>query len=136
MWALGLAVFALLVIYALRDPVTETPLVTAMKTLAMGLFAVCVTAPAIFGDDRRTVRATLANPQIAFAGLVSYGIYLWHAPIGLWLVGTDLVATSFHLSIVLLAILLPVCIALGAGSCYWMERPLMSRVGSVKAAVA
>src|SRR5438552_922855 len=43
------------------------------------MFAVLVVAPTALGNQRRgRLRAVLASRPIAFVGIVSYGIYLWH----------------------------------------------------------
>lgn len=44
-----------------------------------GLFALLLILPAVFGpQDRGLVRHFLTSKPVAFAGTVSYGIYLWH----------------------------------------------------------
>jgi peptidoglycan/LPS O-acetylase OafA/YrhL len=43
------------------------------------LFALCMLVPAVFGTERRdAVRRLLGWRPLLYAGLVSYGIYLWH----------------------------------------------------------
>jgi peptidoglycan/LPS O-acetylase OafA/YrhL len=62
----------------IERPVAET---LAKLALTIGLSTLLV-LPAIFGErDGGAPRRLLAAAPIAFIGLVSYGIYLWHLPI-------------------------------------------------------
>jgi peptidoglycan/LPS O-acetylase OafA/YrhL len=133
LWFVASLLLLAVMVWRPQDPALRTPLSTLLITLALGLCAACVVAPAVFAEGRRSVRALLANRQIVFVGLVSYGIYLWHAPIGLWLVRSGGVLDSPQPAVVLLALLVPMSILLGAASWYCVERPLMRRAGSVKA---
>ena len=46
--------------------------------------------PAVFGASLGGLpRRILASRLLSWLGLVSYGIFLWHVPLLLWLVGTD-----------------------------------------------
>ena len=46
------------------------------------VFAVCLLLPAVFGDvSRGVVRRVLGSRVVLWVGLVSYGLYLWHAAI-------------------------------------------------------
>jgi peptidoglycan/LPS O-acetylase OafA/YrhL len=54
------------------------------------VFAVLVVAPAVFGTERASsIRRLLATRPLPELGLISYGIYLWHASIALGLVRHD-----------------------------------------------
>ena len=93
-----------------------------------GLTAFFLLLPAVFGDqDTGIVRRFLRFTPVAFAGLVSYGVYLWHKaliefvredilghtePIGGPVVGTLLVA--FALSLLVATV-----------SYYALERPIL-----------
>ncbi len=62
-----------------------------------GAFAFFLLLPAVFGPVRSGwVRRLLATPVLAFLGLISYGIYLWHRQVLqlLW----DNPATGWHLT--------------------------------------
>ena len=45
------------------------------------VMALFVLLPAVFGVERGAPRRVLANPVVAWLGVVSYGIYLWHLPL-------------------------------------------------------
>jgi peptidoglycan/LPS O-acetylase OafA/YrhL len=94
------------------------------------LFAVCAVlllAPALFCDRKGGwPRRLLAAPTLAWFGLVSYGVFLYHGPLIAkireagadgWLPGSRLVS----LSIVTLAL----TTALAAASYYLVERPIL-----------
>ncbi|MEZ5501529.1 MAG: acyltransferase [Halioglobus sp.] len=42
--------------------------------------------------NRAWLNALLGNRAVFYLGTVSYGLYLWHAPIGSWLLGSSLIA--------------------------------------------
>lgn len=49
------------------------------RQLVLGLAAAMLLVPAVFGpEDRGLVRRTLRLRPVAWVGLVSYGLYLWH----------------------------------------------------------
>jgi peptidoglycan/LPS O-acetylase OafA/YrhL len=98
------------------------------RNAVYGLMAVCLLAPAIFGDERRTpLRRVLANPVALWLGLVSYGIYLWHWPVLLRLASWDLGSVSgIHPYLLWGVSAAALSIALGAASYYLVERPALS----------
>ena len=50
-----------------------------MRHLFNALIVLCLLLPGVFGDqDRGGVRRFLRWRPIAYTGLVSYGVYLWH----------------------------------------------------------
>jgi peptidoglycan/LPS O-acetylase OafA/YrhL len=55
--------------------------ITVVELAAAVLICVCVLA------ERSIVRSVLANPVASYVGKVSYGIYLWHYPIFVYLWG-------------------------------------------------
>ena len=61
-------------------PVTASPVgVSLARQTLYGVFAFCMVAPAVFGpQDRGLLRRFLRLRLVAAAGVVSYGVYLWH----------------------------------------------------------
>jgi peptidoglycan/LPS O-acetylase OafA/YrhL len=55
-----------------------------------GLIAFFLLLPAVFAEDVRSLpRLILGNRVVAWIGLISYGIFLWHHPIALKLTSAD-----------------------------------------------
>jgi peptidoglycan/LPS O-acetylase OafA/YrhL len=78
--------------------------------------------PAVFADDAGGApRGLLAHPVVAWLGLISYGIFLWHYAVALELGsrGQDLAFWP------LLGATLAISIAVAAASYYALERPLL-----------
>lgn len=76
------------------------------------------------GGHRGWLRRTLSLRPIAWVGLVSYGIYLWHWPLlMIALLLSD--QTSLLMSTLVGFVLTP---AVAAASYYCVERPVRSRV--------
>lgn len=90
--------------------------------VTFGLIAALVLAPAVFADGAGGLpRRALAHPQVAWLGLVSYGIFLWHYPIVLKL-GTPGAGLAF---VPLLVLALGLSTACAAASYYLLERPAL-----------
>jgi len=60
----------------------------------------------------------LGNRALFYLGTVSYGLYLWHAPIGNWLLGTSLIAGMEGYQFPRMALLMFLC-SLAAASVSW-----------------
>ncbi len=97
-----------------------------------GVVGVTAVAPAVFGpQDRGVIRRFLRFGPVAWLGVVSYGIYLWHeAALDLFLRWRDLdLPNSFpepyHFGLMTL-FMLAVSIPLAAVSYYLVERPALS----------
>lgn len=95
------------------------------------LYAVCVALlllPAIFGDTAGGwPRRLLATPALGWVGLVSYGIFLYHAPLLLEINAagaTEWIPGSNYFSIT--AVTLAAAAACAAASYYLVERPALS----------
>ena len=81
-WGLALAAFwavSHLGISPLNTLYIVTPGTNILKQTLYGLFALFLVAPAVFGpQEKGAIRRLLRLAPIAWLGVVSYGIYLWH----------------------------------------------------------
>jgi peptidoglycan/LPS O-acetylase OafA/YrhL len=90
--------------------------------VAFGAIAALLLLPAVFGDrSGGAPRRLLSNRVVAWLGLVSYGIFLWHFPIAYEL-GFGGLELGFW---VVLAGTLAITIPCAAISYYVVERPLL-----------
>jgi peptidoglycan/LPS O-acetylase OafA/YrhL len=90
--------------------------------VGFGIIALLLLVPAVFEDHSGGVpRRLLARPVVAWLGLVSYGIFLWHYVVTLEL-GTNGAGASF---VVVLLGSLAISITVAALSYYLVERPLL-----------
>jgi peptidoglycan/LPS O-acetylase OafA/YrhL len=95
--------------------------------VADGVIALFLLLPAVFDDGRRVaVRRFLAYPLVAWIGLVSYGMYLWHPHVLSALHHTAVGERVADHGFVPLAILLLACTAAISGVTYYVvERPVL-----------
>jgi peptidoglycan/LPS O-acetylase OafA/YrhL len=108
-WAVALAAYALL---ALWRPDGEAARVVAEHQL-QAVIALGLLAPAVLGSGG-ALRRGLAWRPLAWVGLISYGVYLWHL---------DALKAMDSLPVVPLAVCgLAASLALGAASWYGLER--------------
>jgi peptidoglycan/LPS O-acetylase OafA/YrhL len=95
--------------------------------LMYALCAALLLLPAVFGDAAGGwVRRLLSWRLLGWLGLISYGIFLWHGPLVLWLSerGADgWIPGSGYLSMLSIAVAMSVVCA--AASYYLVERPAL-----------
>jgi peptidoglycan/LPS O-acetylase OafA/YrhL len=91
--------------------------------------ALLLLAPAVFDLGHGQVRRFLRWRPVAFVGLVSYGVYLWHKTLVLhavdWTGGDHRRLQGNFLLTVLVALALS--LAFATASRYWLEEPLHRR---------
>ena len=98
-------------------------------SFAMEVFADSAAAVAFAAVIASLVLGTGAGARwmgwrpLAWMGEITYGFYLWHIPLLVFARGTGVLPEGIVLGLVVL----PVAIAFGAASWYWIERPLMQR---------
>jgi peptidoglycan/LPS O-acetylase OafA/YrhL len=105
------------------------------QLLLQTLIAACVVAPAVIVRTGRSLALrAIASRPLAFVGMLSYGIYLWHYAVIEWLVrrvgcnpsGLASCPADVHWSFVKVALAaVPLSIAAGALSWYLVERPMI-----------
>jgi peptidoglycan/LPS O-acetylase OafA/YrhL len=118
-------------VVSLRFPIGyDPPTVTqeVLREVLFGFIAALVVAPGVFGpQDEGLVRRALRWRPLVAAGIVSYGIYLWHLTVMIRLVrpGSPIAPPSF-LTLTLWSAAITVVIA--SASWFTVERPLLRRV--------
>jgi peptidoglycan/LPS O-acetylase OafA/YrhL len=116
---------------------TEAVFITSTQQwtqhLLQTVVATCVVAPAVFVPAGRSwsLRVIGSRP-LAYIGMLSYGIYLWHYAVIEWLVrrigcnpaALNVCPSTVHWSFVTVSLAaIPLSIAVGAVSWYLIERP-------------
>lgn len=127
LWTAAAAVFGLLCgFFSVGDPVTTAR--ATIGPLLRALFVLLLLTPAIFpGEVRALPQRVLGNRLLAWVGLVSYAVYLWHVVV------IDFLHKEFNLighspTYQFAALALPALIAsvtIGAASYYLLERPIL-----------
>jgi peptidoglycan/LPS O-acetylase OafA/YrhL len=121
-WALALAVYALLSAWLPRTLLIEAKDQLLVIHLAFGAIAALLLLPAVFGDRSGGLpRRVLAQPVMAWLGLISYGIFLWHFVIARHLGDAG---ANLDPGLVLIGTL-AISIPCAAASYYLVERPLL-----------
>lgn len=96
--------------------------------IGSGFFGLVLVLPAVFGDGKSPHRI-LASAPLAWLGLISYGIFLWHEPLvnWFWANGIDTFGKGVTGFSALLLASLAIGILLGAFSYYVVEKPFHRR---------
>ncbi len=120
---LWLAAGALFAAFVAVIPPVPNPLSDggrAFSTVAVGLIALLILIPAIFGNAKSTVGRFLSWRICAWLGLISYGIFVWRRVV---VVKLDSMGVSDFVP--LLLVTLAITIGLAAASYYLVERPAL-----------
>jgi peptidoglycan/LPS O-acetylase OafA/YrhL len=121
-WLCAIAAFLALSLWLPLDPYSLSKAQNVIHHLVFGLVALLLLLPAVFGDDRGGLpRRVLANPLLAWIGLISYGIFLWHLAIASKF-GPGDADLPYVWSLIAIVI---VSIAVAAVSYYLIERPIL-----------
>jgi peptidoglycan/LPS O-acetylase OafA/YrhL len=125
-WALAALAFVLLHESPHATPTLGIALSAVVLHVLYALVALLLLLPAVFDETAGgPVRALLRLPALAWVGLVSYALYLYHtiviAQIDKLLVDHGV----FPRYLIVVAVSLPLSLACAAASFYLVERPLM-----------
>ena len=122
LWAAAIAVYVAAALILPATPYLAAAGDQLFVHLAFAVVALLLMLPAVFGDSAGGApRALLRQPVVAWLGLISYGIFLWHYVVALKL-GIPGEGWSFlPLLLATVAITVPVA----AASYYLLERPLL-----------
>jgi peptidoglycan/LPS O-acetylase OafA/YrhL len=132
-WAVALGSFWFLSVgFGLNDPQNRGPVPTFSHAQQMwlqffwGVTGFFLVAPAVFGpQDRGVIRRFLTLRVVAWLGLVSYGIYLWHeAMIDWYLRLTEPIAFGSNAGR-MTAFMIATTLVVSAISYYALERPVL-----------
>jgi peptidoglycan/LPS O-acetylase OafA/YrhL len=125
--AVGFAALALTVSAPLRSGTIYSEGESFRLYLLSALVAILVLLPAVVGSELGGwPRRLLSLRLLAWLGLISYGIYLWHHTLMTWLTGQGVLewlpGSGFAVLTLLTLALTLVC---ASGSYYCVERPLL-----------
>jgi peptidoglycan/LPS O-acetylase OafA/YrhL len=106
---------------AIRTDATDTT--TLFNLLSTGAFTLLI-ASSVLDHPQHRWRRILAGPRLAWLGLTSYSLYMWHEPVLLWLdqhLGLDHAQAAFPITAL---ILLTTSVPIGWLSYRIIEQPL------------
>jgi peptidoglycan/LPS O-acetylase OafA/YrhL len=126
-WAVMLVLFWVVATQIGRTgdfPEQTTPEQWIWTHVLYGVICALLVVPAVFGDRRGGLpRRVLRNRVLAWFGLISYGMFIWHHPVTLELAKVDAFADNKMLWVWTVG--LAISAALGAASYYIVERPFL-----------
>jgi peptidoglycan/LPS O-acetylase OafA/YrhL len=121
-WLGAIAAFLALSLWLPVDVFSESKAQQVTHHLVFGLIAFLLLLPAVFGDRRGGLpRRILANPVLAWIGLISYGVFLWHFAVASK-VGPGQADLPFLLGMIVIPV---ISFAIAAVSYYLVERPIL-----------
>lgn len=99
------------------------PLVANLAGIASAMIIVAVVLPSPTGEPNAFARVLEWLP-LRFAGLISYGVYLWHLPVILWLATHGLTVDAGEFSLAAnMGLVLVIVLPLSAATYFLVERP-------------
>ena len=120
-WLAAVGLYALLCLVLPGSPFIFDRGDAALAHIGFGAVALLLMLPAVIGwEEGGAPRALLERPAVAWLGLVSYGIFLWHYPVVL-----ELSEAGVESFVPLLAATLAITVPVAAASYYAVERPLL-----------
>jgi peptidoglycan/LPS O-acetylase OafA/YrhL len=120
-WSAAVALYLLLVAWLPPTPFLIEHSKVILTHVAFAAIAALLLLPAVFGDRGGGLpRRVLANPIVAWLGLISYGIFLWH-----YAAAQQLGREAGEGFVVVLLGTLVISIACAAISYYFVERPFL-----------
>jgi peptidoglycan/LPS O-acetylase OafA/YrhL len=127
-WLAALALFAGACVWLFPEfPQRLTRAEWFLGQAIYGVIALLLLLPAVFDGGRGLPRRVLGNRVLAWLGLTSYGLYLWHGLILTELGKRQLGPLSDAPGLVLTAIGFAITLACATASYYALERPLLRR---------
>ena len=111
--------------HATSPGLAHDPLLVALHDFPAGVGFAFVILAVVAGHGPSL--AWLQAKPLAKLGLISYGVYLWHVPLILFV---KEMAADTPGALELAALVAPLAIAAGTASWIWVERPLMNAVNT------
>ena len=122
LWAAAIAIYVALCLWLPPSSFVTEAGQLVVADLAFGVISLLLLAPVVFAEGRSGLPQRIAGARaIAWLGLISYGIFLWHYPVVLGIGPAH--GTGGFLLLCMGTMAISVCCA--AASYYLLERPVM-----------